>query len=115
MEILKDTIDPILKQKGLTIKQLCKDVGITEQGYHRAMRANSMRMSTYSKIKEYLGIEEGENNKHILSSSDETNEYWKGKYEESQKNVAHLLNTIKVLTLGKFNAVPFNPAYVFRR
>lgn len=128
MDNLQAIIEPAVKKKGVSVRQMCKDIDITEQGYYRAMRANSMRMSTYNKITEYLGIETNTNQKvsiptieaiqektEVAPSNNNDVSYWKSKYEESQEKIVHLLNTIQVLSLGKFRPVPFNPAYVLRR
>lgn len=104
MENLREIVVPALKAKGITINKMCSDLGITEQGLYRSFRENTIRHSTYNKIKEYLDIQsEAQIN---ISSNDDS--YWKSKYEESQKIIKTLLNTIEVMSLGKHSSVPYS-------
>lgn len=101
MENLRELFEPAIKEKGITIKQLCKDCGITEQGFHQSLRTNRMRVTTYNIVKEYLGL----TNDNEIKISSRDNNYWKTKYEESQKTIKTLLSTIEIMSLGKHNPV----------
>jgi transcriptional regulator with XRE-family HTH domain len=45
-----------LSQNGISIKQLCTEIGMTEGGFHQAVKANSFKISTLEKISEYLKV-----------------------------------------------------------
>ncbi len=114
MENLQTIIEPALRKKSVSVRQMCKDIGITEQGYYRAIRANSMKMSTYSKIAEYLDIEKAENTKEqqMFSTPEVQADYWNGFIKELYNEIASLKmeNWSLRKELGKFSAVSFHPA-----
>lgn len=115
MELTELTIKQALLKKGVSAKQMCKDINLSEPTLYRFYESGKMSKTSEDKIKSYLEID---SNLQALQTNDITENsanYWKGKYEESQQKIVHLLNTIQVLSLGKFRPVPFNPAYVFRR
>lgn len=114
MENLQSIIETAIRQKKVTVRQMCKDIGITEQGYYRAIRANSMKMSTYSKIAEYLNIENKEMQKEqqMISNNDTSVDYWNGFIKELYNEIASLKmeNWSLRKELGKFSSVSFQPA-----
>lgn len=50
--IIKST----LKEKGIKIKDFCKEIGITEQGFAKIIRTNSTKIDTLELISAKLGI-----------------------------------------------------------
>jgi len=116
MENLKKIIDEARKKKGYSIKRLCDLIGMTEGGYHAMIKNNTAKLKTIERISEELDISV----KDLLSAtgtlqensffSNNTNinisdDYWRNKYEESQKTIRTLLNTIEQMSLGKFDTV----------
>lgn len=49
-------IKPILRERGIKIKDFCNKVGITEQGLIRSLRANSTRLETLELMAKELDI-----------------------------------------------------------
>lgn len=49
-------IKPLLKERGIKIKEFCKNVGITEQGLIRSLRANSTKLETLELMAKELDI-----------------------------------------------------------
>lgn len=49
-------IKDLAEQKGLTVKKLCEEVGITDAGLHQMIRNESMKIEILEKISEVLNI-----------------------------------------------------------
>lgn len=110
MENLKEVIEPALLRQKVSVRKMCADIGFTEQGYYRAIKANSMRMSTYGKIKEYLKIDNTQQDtKHNAVSVEYNSEYWKGLLSQLYDKIGTLEveNWDLKKQLGKFNPVLF--------
>jgi hypothetical protein len=105
MENIRETVEPALKAKGITAKQMCADLGITEQGFYRGLRENSMRMATYNRIKEYLEIDSS--TKPSVSSTNDSSDYWKGLIRQLSEEITQLKieNWTLRKELGKFDTV----------
>jgi putative transcriptional regulator len=59
---IKITLDGLLKQKGMTSKQLCEKVGITEANMSvlRSGKAKGVRFHTLNRICYFLGCDVGD-------------------------------------------------------
>lgn len=49
-------IKPLLKAKGIKIKDFCNDLGITEQGFAKILRSNSTKIETLEQIANKLKV-----------------------------------------------------------
>lgn len=49
-------IKPLLKAKGIKIKDFCNDLGITEQGFAKILRSNSTKIETLEQIANKLNV-----------------------------------------------------------
>lgn len=58
MENFKEKFEAGLKNKGISARQMCLKIGITEQSYYRALRENTMTMKNYRKICDFLEIQD---------------------------------------------------------
>jgi transcriptional regulator with XRE-family HTH domain len=57
MELNEAIIREALKKKGVTAKDMCVSIGLTEPSLYRFYKNGGMRVSTEKRIKEYLGID----------------------------------------------------------
>lgn len=55
-----ERIKKIVEVRKIPMVKLIKAVGLTEQGYYKMARTKSMKMSTLSKMLEFLRIEESD-------------------------------------------------------
>ncbi|MDI9872253.1 hypothetical protein [Flectobacillus roseus] len=111
MENLKEIFEEGLSKKKVSVRKMLSDLGISEPTYYRAIKLNTMSMRNYRKICDYLEIEQLSNTKSIESvveTSNNLSDYWKSKYEESQKTIKLLLNTIESMSLGKLDTVHYS-------
>lgn len=53
---VNDKIRNILRVKSITVKEFCKKIGITENGFSKAIKNNSLRVETIIKISEVLDV-----------------------------------------------------------
>lgn len=49
-------IKPLLKERGIKIKDFCDDLGLTEQGFAKLIRANSTKIETLELIAQKLNV-----------------------------------------------------------
>lgn len=49
-------IKPLLKERGIKIKDFCDDLGLTEQGFAKLIRANSTKIETLELIAQKLDV-----------------------------------------------------------
>ena len=49
-------IKPLLKERGIRIKDFCDELGLTEQGFAKLVRANSTKIETLELIAEKLDV-----------------------------------------------------------
>lgn len=56
MKTIKEIIQERMKEKGVSVKQLCFDVGITEQTLYQIYRKNTANPNTLNKINGYLDL-----------------------------------------------------------
>jgi len=49
-------IKSIAEEKKISIRELCKNAGLTEQGYYNNIKTNSMKVETLEKIAEALRV-----------------------------------------------------------
>lgn len=115
MATLREIIEEELSKKRLTHSHLIQRLGITEPAYYQMLKRDSTKKTTLIRIAEELNIPKEKIFREIKEEdplSTGQADYWKNKYEESQEKIKHLVNTIQLLSLGKFNTVPFSAAYV---
>ena len=120
MKTIRDVVEyeigkenPIYKNH----KQLYEALGMSEQAYFQLLKRNSEKFdtktSTLKKFADKLNINVESffeyQKEDTLSDNDVS---WKRMYDESQTKIGHLLNTIQMLSLGKFRAVSTKPAYI---
>ena len=100
MQLNESTIKQALKNRKTTAYTMCKDINFSEPSLYRFYKSGCIRPLNEKKIREYLGII----NETTLKTQvlvNESSEYWKILYDESQIKIGHLINTIHVLSLGK--------------
>lgn len=56
MKTIKEIIQERMKERGISVKQLCSDVGITEQTLYQIYRKNTANPNTLNKINTYLDL-----------------------------------------------------------
>ena len=49
-------IKPLLKERGIKIKDFCDELGLTEQGFAKLIRANSTKIETLELIAQKLNV-----------------------------------------------------------
>lgn len=105
MEHLSDAIKIITKNRGLTIKELCKNIGMSESGFYSALSKGNFKLDTLDKICDELGItvsmlyehskRTAEGSAYILSGpSPEENEVTPKTGEEILKDKARLFKRL---------------------
>ena len=45
-----------LTENQISIKELCKEIDMSEGGFHQAVKVNSFKVQTIEKISEFLGV-----------------------------------------------------------
>lgn len=121
MENLREVFDSGLSKKNVSVRKMLLDLGINEPTYYRSIKLNKISLSNYRRICDYLEIDTNDSNSDTNKidsiGSNNLSEYWKGLIDQLSKEIGELKmeNWNLKKELGKFNAVPFNPAYVFRR
>lgn len=90
-EKLKQKVKILLSEKGSTEQKMCEDIGITNVGYYKMMRNESMNVNTLEKIANYLGIPLW----HLLADTKANvsaeNEDYKLKYYQAVEFIAQKL------------------------
>lgn len=56
MNTIKEIVESTLKERRITAKKMCEDLGMPEQTLYQIFRKNSGRSETLEKIGNYLGI-----------------------------------------------------------
>ena len=107
MQTLREIIEDELSKKRLTHTYLINKLGITEPAYYQILKRDSTKKTTLIRIAEELNIPKEKIFREIKEEEQELTgqaDYWKNKYEESQEKIKHLVNTIQLLSLGKFES-----------
>ena len=55
-EKVKIKIKALLSEKGSTEQKMCDEIGITNVGYYKSFRSNSINVNTLDSIAKYLGV-----------------------------------------------------------
>lgn len=59
MEKILERIKIVCAQRDVTIKELTKNINMTEAGFYRAIKTQSLRIKTLQEISDVLGVEIG--------------------------------------------------------
>ncbi|MFB6257499.1 MAG: helix-turn-helix domain-containing protein [Flavobacteriales bacterium] len=54
--MIEGTVKKYCKQRGLTLKELAEQVGMTETGFSRALKKKSLKVKTLERISEVLQV-----------------------------------------------------------
>lgn len=115
MELNELVIKQALLNKGVSAKQMCKEINFSEPSLYRFYLNGNMRESNKKKIRDYLGLDTATNHQtqvlQSINDSQGTALYWREKYFDVMQTVNDLTNTIQMLRLGKRKPVSFPPAF----
>lgn len=94
MELNEQVIKEALRKKGVTAKDMCKEIGLSETALYRFYANGGMRVSTEKKIKDFLNIS--------LVDSDEKISNANAVVNAEHSLVESLLNRIQELSIENF-------------
>lgn len=111
MELTKEIVKQGIKSKGLTELEFCEAVNYSQPSLHRFYNTGQIRVKNARKIVEFLELEEEKaiktQVKEVVNASET------GMFERLLRRIEELSveNFTLKRELGKFNPVPFHPAF----
>jgi hypothetical protein len=105
MKDLNEVIEPKLAEKKLSKRAFAERIGLTEAGFHRILVRNDCKVSDLEKMAENLDVPTTVFFYDEKSIVEEKFAEWKREKESMKTTIENLLNTVKVMSLGKFSPV----------
>lgn len=105
MATIKEIVVKATEKKGITAKQMCEDLGITEQTLYQIFRKNSGSDTTLDKIAKYLDVKL---NANVSYGEVEDNMSFQKVIDYLKKENEFLRNYINeklMVDLGKFDVI----------
>lgn len=100
MQVIRDKIEPIRKERGLSIKEMAERAGISEQGYYSRINNETLDLKVLLAIAEVLSVPAGqllpdEHRGEVLKRKAGERPYLEDRMDNLEREVRSLRNELK--------------------